>query len=314
MTRRALLLLAACLMILAGAACGKPHGGAQTAGKSVREPVGQSGSRPVSWADARGAAPDAARAQAREDVPGRLVDVSPRPGVTVRFLYLPGPDKAPVAVMFAGGDGQLHLGQVREGYTGTALGRNFLIRTRQMFLDQGIGVVIVDAPTDRPNGMEASYRFSPAHAADIAAVVDWLRATAAGAPVWLAGTSMGTVSALRGAASLGPSVAGVVISSVILKSTKRMDTYITHPDGARDMDLSGVTAPVLVVSHKGDACPATPPDRVWLLARKLKRCTTLEVRGGLPPEGGPCEALAAHGFYGVEAEAVGAMCAFIKAH
>ena len=59
-------------------------------------------------------------------------------------------------------------------------------------------VAVVDAPSDRQRGMNAIFRMSRAHAADIAAVADYLKKQS-DVPVWLVGTSMGSFSAAGGA-------------------------------------------------------------------------------------------------------------------
>lgn len=76
----------------------------------------------------------------------RAVDIPTRPGVTQRFLVLQAPDPKATVVLFPGGHGGLQLfsnGSMKWGEN------NFLVRTRRMFFDQGLTVVVIDAPSDR---------------------------------------------------------------------------------------------------------------------------------------------------------------------
>jgi pimeloyl-ACP methyl ester carboxylesterase len=125
-----------------------------------------------------------------------LRTIPSRPGVTQSFLLVRTAERPTAAVvLFAGGNGALHLGTGRLG-----LGGNFLVRNRARFAEHGLLVAVVDAPSDRPDGLDG-FRTTAAHADDVRAVIAALRAEAA-LPVWLVGTSMGTVSAANAAARL----------------------------------------------------------------------------------------------------------------
>ena len=122
----------------------------------------------------------------------QVVDVPSRPGITQRILVIT-PDKAKAAViLFAGGDGGLTLeadGRIPK------LSGNFLLRSRQMFVDQGLTTVVIDAPSDRQSPPYLSgFRQTDGHVADVKAVIAWLRQQSK-IPVWLIGTSRGTQSA-----------------------------------------------------------------------------------------------------------------------
>jgi pimeloyl-ACP methyl ester carboxylesterase len=233
-----------------------------------------------------------------------LRTVATRPGVTVSLLLLR-PAGAPVAsvVLFAGGNGALGLAAGRPGLAG-----NFLVRNRARFADQGLLVAVIDTPSDRPAGLDG-FRTSAAHAADVRAVVAALRQEAA-APVWLVGTSMGTVSAASAAARLtagGPD--GLVLSSTVTRQGRE------RPESVGDVRLKDIRIPTLVVHHRDDKCRATPYADTAGLLRDLARAPRrelLSVDGGDPPQSGPCEPRSAHGFVGLDAEVVGAIAAWIK--
>ncbi|MEJ8814916.1 hypothetical protein WKW77_27845 [Variovorax ureilyticus] len=76
----------------------------------------------------------------------RVVDIPTRPGVTQRMLVLSPPTPKASVILFAGGHGGLQIfpnGSLKWGEG------NFLVRTRQLFADQGLMVAVVDAPSDR---------------------------------------------------------------------------------------------------------------------------------------------------------------------
>jgi predicted alpha/beta-hydrolase family hydrolase len=234
-----------------------------------------------------------------------LKRIPTRPGVTQAFL-LGTPSRDPVAsvILFAGGDGQLGLtvGGMQRGSD------NFLVRTRASFADRGFLVAVIDAPSDRGDRGLAQFRTSAAHAQDIAGVIAELRRLA-GKPVWLVGTSMGTLSAANAAARIPQAAGGLVLTSSVTRRSK------TNPDTLMDVDLVEIRLPTLFAHHKNDACKVTPyPDIagvMWQLRRALK-VELLGFNGGGIPRSAPCEALSAHGFLGIESEVVDAIAAWIR--
>jgi pimeloyl-ACP methyl ester carboxylesterase len=229
--------------------------------------------------------------------------VASRPEVTQSFLLVH-PAGRPVAtvVLFSGGDGLLALGSGHLRARG-----NFLVRNRARFAGHGLLVAVVDAPSDRPNGLDG-FRASAAHAADVHAVIAALRAEAAG-PVWLVGTSMGTVSAANAAARLttgGPD--GLVLTSTVTREGRE------RPESVGDVRLRDIRVPALVVHHRDDACRATPYRDTAALLRDLSaapRRELLTFEGGEPPRSGPCEPRAAHGFFGLDEAVVAAIARWI---
>jgi dienelactone hydrolase len=230
-----------------------------------------------------------------------------RPGVTQSFLLLRR-SETPVAtvILFAGGDGALHLGA--DGRIG-ALGGNFLVRNRARFAERGFMVAVPDAPSDHASGL-SRFRSGREHAEDIRAMIAALRATAP-APVWLVGTSMGTVSAANGAARLrGGGADGLVLTSTITRWNKR------EGESVSDVRLKDIAIPTLVVHHREDACQFTPFADIPGLMRDLSKAPRRElitVEGGEPPQSGPCEARAAHGYLGLDEKVVKAIADWIAA-
>ena len=237
----------------------------------------------------------------------QVVDLPSRPGVTQRILVIT-PEKPKAAViLFAGGDGGLTLqadGRIPK------LAGNFLIRSRQIFAEQGLTTVLIDAPSDRQSPPYLSGKRQTAeHVADVKAVITWLRQQAT-LPVWLVGTSRGTQSAAWIATQLPPASGGpdgIVLTATVLNDPRSR--------AVPDMALDRVRIPVLVAHHRGDAC------RVCLfsdLPRLMDRLTTpprrelMVFEGGIS-EGDPCQARAYHGFNGIEREVVTRIAAWITA-
>jgi len=242
--------------------------------------------------------------QAQAQIEQRVVDIPTRPGVTQRMIVIAPPSPKAAVVLIAGGHGGLQIfpnGSLKWG------DGNFVVRTRQLFADQGLMVAVVDAPSDRQSPPYlGGFRQKPEHAEDIKAVIAWMREQSK-APVWLVGTSRGTQSAAFVATQLsgpeGPD--GIVLSSTILTDDKG------RPVPA--MPLRRIQIPVLVVHHEQDGCALCDFSSVPALMEKLvnsPRKELLSFKGGRS-SGDPCEAMAYHGFNGIEQDVVRRTAAWI---
>ena len=237
--------------------------------------------------------------------------LTPRPGVTERVLIIKpdGPPKASV-VLFAGGKGKIG---VRSDGTIKNDG-NFLVKTREMFVANGLLVAVFDAPSDRkgPGGMLA-YRVKEDHAADVAAVIKRLRELAP-VPVWLVGTSRGTISATNAASRLVPPVGpdGIVLTSTVVETGNR------GQDSVHDTDLERIKVPALVFHHKSDGCYVTLWSDAKDLAKKLTGAPKVETIGATGGDSGAsgkeCKNGSHHGFKGMREEAVKQIADWIKAN
>ena len=253
-----------------------------------------------------GAALLALLAHAQAQVVQKVVDIPTRPGVTQRMLVLAPPEPKAAVVLIPGGHGGLQMfpnGSMKWGEG------NFLVRTRQLFAEQALLVAVIDAPSDRQAApFLQGFRQKPEHAADLKAVIAWLRESAK-VPVWLVGTSRGTQSAGYVATELsgpeGPD--GVVLSSTILTDDK------SRPVPA--MPLGRIRVPVLVVHHEQDSCTHCDFSEIPALMGKLTSATRsqlLPFKGG-NNQGDACEAMAYHGFNGLEKDVVQQTAAWIVA-
>ena len=235
-----------------------------------------------------------------------VIDVPTRPGVTQRLLLLEPPAPKAVAVLFAGGHGGLQLST--EGTLQWGKG-NFLVRSRQAFAEQGLAVVVIDAPSDRQSPPFLSgFRQTAEHAADVKAAIAALRGRFK-LPLWLVGTSRGTQSVAYLAQTLGAAEGpdGIVLSSTVLNDPRSR--------GVLAMPLDRVRIPVLVVHHELDACRVCAYADVPALMDKLgaaPRKQLLAFNGGIS-QGDPCEAFAYHGYNGIEADVVRQTAAWMLA-
>jgi hypothetical protein len=235
----------------------------------------------------------------------QLITIPTRPGVTQPF-YLTDPDRPPVAslVLFPGSQGKL------SGYGPANLrSGNFLVRSRDLFVARGFTVAVMDAPSDESSGMSDGFRVGKAHRGDIAATIAWLRQHSA-APVWLVGTSMGTLSAANGGTLVAGGPDGIVLTSSVTRESKRVHNSVY------DAGPSFVKVPTLLVHNREDGCVICPFSDIPDLLERFKytpRKQLIAVQGGDTPISEPCEALSRHGYLGIETQVVAAIADWITA-
>ena len=183
--------------------------------------------------------------------------------------------------------------------------QNFLSRTRELFRSEGFNVIVVYRPTDMTD-LTTDYRISNQHSSEIERVVQYANKEF-NVPVWLIGTSRGTVSATAAAIALGDSVVkGLVLTSSV---TARKN------NGVNSQEISAIKVPVLVVHHKNDECRICVPEDAAKIISKMKSSPTskyVEIVGGFGPTGDPCEAKHWHGFVNYEKETVSLIASWIK--
>ncbi|MDP3310237.1 MAG: alpha/beta hydrolase, partial [Polaromonas sp.] len=186
---------------------------------------------------------------AHAQVQPEVREITSRPGVTLRFVYLKAANPVASAVLFQGGSGNIGIfpnGSMRDG--------GFLAGGGQNFVQHGISVVIPDVPSDRR--LLEGYRASEGHAQDNAALIEFLRQQSP-VPVWAVGTSNGSLSAAAAAARLqGKGPDGLVLTSTVTREGRTRG--LAHV--VSEAPLQDVKVPVLLVHHKDDACYVTPYD------------------------------------------------------
>ena len=229
-----------------------------------------------------------------------IVTLSTRPGVMQSFFIasLPQNPQA-IAILFPGSGGLIRLrqenGQIKFGQN------NFLVRSRGDFVKRGVVAVIVDAPSDYQSGggMSDDFRLGADHFTDISTMVVDIGKRFPSLPIFLIGTSRGTISAAALSARFGAQLAGVVLTSTVFRqSSGRVGE---SGRGLSRFDFGTIKIPVLFVHHVSDQCGVTPYGDAARLADKYP---LISVLGGRSPESGPCDALSAHGYLGKESETV----------
>lgn len=228
-----------------------------------------------------------------------LITVNTRDGQTISYWWMPAPQATQTVLLFSGSQGGIgyHNGEPRSA--------NFLIRSREYFRAQGFNVALLGNPSDAKQ-MDDAWRTSSKHTADIQAVLTDIQPKS-NAPVWLIGTSRGTISVASQAVPLQKYIAGIVLSSSV--------TDFNTPAALPHQNLKAIQRPVLVFHHQNDACRITQARETSWIMDKLTNATPakrLIVTGGKDPSGNPCEAMHWHGFIGMEAEAVQMMGDWIK--
>jgi hypothetical protein len=195
-----------------------------------------------------------------------------------------------ILLMFAGGDGTVAFnsaGQI------TGMGGNFVLRTEPLWLAQGFAFATIASPSSL-----LGRRHTPAYADAIARAIDFTR-TRANVPVWLVGTSMGSIAAANGAAHLPGRVAGVVLSSSVASQSRAGETVF-------DSDLGAIAVPALVVANRGDTCPIAGPGFAPQILAALARSPRKEIIyvESHQIQSDPCEAMSPHGYLGIEGDVV----------
>jgi len=204
-----------------------------------------------------------------------------------------------IAVLFPGSGGLIRLrqekGQIKFGPN------NFVVRSRGEFTKRGVIAAIVDAPSDYQSGagMSDEFRLGTDHFTDISTVVADLAKRFPSVPIFLVGTSRGTISAAALGARFGQQIAGVVLTSTLFRQSSGRSGE--SGPGLSRFDFGTIKVPVLFVHHVSDQCGVTPYADA---ARLVDKYPLISVVGGRPPESGPCDALSAHGFLGKESETV----------
>jgi hypothetical protein len=229
-----------------------------------------------------------------------VITLSTRPGVMQSYFLasLPRTPQA-IALLFPGSGGHVHLRQ-EDGRIKFSPG-NFLIRTRSEFVKRGVVAAFIDAPSDMQKGwgMTDEFRLGGQHYTDMAMVAADLRKRAPNIPLFLVGTSRGTISAASLAARFGEEVSGAVLTATMFRAAGRKSNE--PGPGLSKFDFATIKVSVLFVHHVSDQCASTPYGDA---ARLTDKYELVSVFGGLSPQSDPCQAHSAHGFFGKEGETV----------
>lgn len=210
------------------------------------------------------------------------------------------PQAKATLVLLPGGDAG--SGKIVDGQPSS---KNFLARSRELFFAEQFNVIVVFRASDLPH-LDYDYRISAAHVQEIAAVVHHAKQLS-DAPVWLVGTSRGTVSGTAATIALPEGVVqGLVLTSSVTSK---------KPGAIASQDIGKIKVPTLVVHHKYDVCKVCVPQEAARITEGLKSAPIkkfLMVEGGSAPVGDPCEAQHWHGFINYEKDTVQQISHWIK--
>ena len=200
--------------------------------------------------------------------------------------------------------GNAGTGEIKNGIPSS---QNFLVRSRGHFDAAGFNTyVLFRAKSVAPNAMATSYRNDKEHMREIQSLIKHITSNNSG-PIWLVGTSMGTISATSAVLQLANSnIKGLVLTASILN---------TAPGNLASQSLQEIKLPVLMIHHEADACFACVPTEAKALFMNFKNSQNKDFKmfgGGGPVSGDPCNNQHWHGFIGIESQVTAHIVKWIK--
>lgn len=199
-------------------------------------------------------------------------------GGTNAALLLPAKPHGAI-ILLAGGDGRLGIGA--DGSIANT--GNQLVRTREAYAARGFAVLVPEGDVDLAAAVGAMGKYGK---------------------VTVVGTSRGTQRAARGIA------AGARPARLVLTSGFLTDASGDGDNVAAILGSPAALPPTLIVHHRHDACRVTRPEGVEpFLAWAKGRARVTWLDGGVT-QGQYCQALAHHGFNGLDGQVVSAVAGF----
>jgi hypothetical protein len=234
----------------------------------------------------------------------RVINLPLGDGWQQRVLYDAPARPRATLVMLPGGTGD--VGVRRDG--DLRRDDNFVVRTRAAWVGRGYAVLIPDT-IDGANlrGARSSSHYGQ--------VVDGLAAYAhsqAAGPVFLIGTSQGTIAAMNGAAHARQGLVAGLILTESVSMPGRLSTETVF-----NADPQDVRVPALVIANRDDACDVAPPSmapRIIAAMTGSPSARLLMVGGGVQRSDKTCGSLSPHGYYGIEGQVIDAAVAWIRIH
>ncbi len=234
--------------------------------------------------------------------PAAVRDLPLTGGGQQRVLYARPSSLRGTIVMLPGGAGDVGIGADGD----LAHGKNFVVRTRDLWLARGYAVVIPDAlGGQNMRGLRSSAEYAQA----VQDLVGFAHAEAPG-PVFLLGTSQGSIAAMNGAAHLSKDkLAGLVLTEFVSRQSKSGETVL-------DASPGNVAVPVLIVANRDSACRVAPAEDAPRIAAALTHAPEAKVvylAGGVT-RSKDCGSELPHGYFGIESVAVDQIVAWLNAH
>ena len=234
----------------------------------------------------------------------RAIDIPLDDGTRQRVLYASPPRPRGTIIMLPGGAGYVGIG--RDGHI--RHDNNFVVRTRSLWAARGLARRLISDALDHEN--LRGLRSSPSYAAVVGAIVAYAHSQAPG-PIFLLGTSQGSIAAMNAAAHIGPGpIAGLVLTESVSRLGGSRETVFSA-------DPQNVRAPALVVANHDDRCPIAPAEDAAKIGQAMSnspQVQVLYVSGGVDRSGRPCGSLTPHGYYGIEPGVVAEIADWMDKH
>ncbi len=222
-----------------------------------------------------------------------VVDVPSVHGVHTRALISSVQDPRATVLLFIGGGGLLRImenGHTNHGHT--------FVRSFRLWREYGIQAVLVDSPIDLGNAVRGHRRGSREHLDRVAEVVRHFHARSQ-LPIWIFGHSMGTSTVAAFLSSSRPEV--TLIRGYVVAGTHRGESI-----------PAAIELPVLAIHHAREACPSTPIEASTSInSRAPGTPKSMVLLDGGDDQGDRCQAMAYHGFHGIEQELIRTAAEFI---
>jgi hypothetical protein len=223
----------------------------------------------------------------------RVVNIPLSSGALQRLLILVPPHPKAAIVMLPGGSGDVGIergGDLRHD-------NNFVVRSRGLWAARGYAVLIPDT-IDGAN--LRGLRSEPKYAQVVTDLIAYAKSSIAPSgvlPVFLLGTSQGSIAAMNGAAhAAAGTLAGVVLTeSVSMMGGSRETVFNATPDR--------VHVPALIVANSDDRCDVAPSVMAPKIAAAMTNSPDVKVEtvsGGTTRSKKACGSLTPHGYYGIE--------------
>ncbi len=234
----------------------------------------------------------------------KLLDLSidARPNDVVPVLQKLSSPTAVNLILIPGGNAG--TGEIVNGIPSS---QNFLVRSREDFQNAGFNTFILfRAKSVAPGPMSTTYRARTEHLDEIKSLINYISKNTSG-PIWLVGTSMGTISATSAAINIdNPKIKGVVLTASVTQ---------TAPGNLASQRLENIKLPVLMIHHESDQCAVCVPSEAQANFPRFKNSLVKDfvmVSGGGPGSGDPCQNQHLHGFIGIESKVTKEISDWIK--
>lgn len=222
------------------------------------------------------------------------VDIPSIQGTPTRVLIASNEAATATVLLFIGGGGLVRIAD--DGRTDHI---HTFVRSFGMWRAYGVQAVLVDSPFDLGNALRGHKRSSKEHLDRVTEVVRHFHSKS-GQPVWIFGHSMGTSTVAAFLSSERPEVS--FLKGYIVAGTHKGETI-----------PASIKLPALGIHHRREACPSTPISASESIIRSRTSDTprAMVLLDGGSDQGDRCQALAYHGFNGIEHELVKTAAEFI---